>query len=437
MIKPLWEPNIFIITFMNLIFIPLGTFFFISWMESLFAFNITKVRKILFISIFTLVHTALAILLPSYWAIITLLFLFILLFILFPKKFYKTCISFFPVGFLISIQLILSLFIVIGTSSRGNGLYFIPVYHLLFVSSFLVILFSAYCLTKEHSWNILFVPVTKKEKTFLILGEFISLFCLLPLLTPITSSYTALSFFFYTLILVAYFFVSILELIHYHKCKNSIESIKSLQTYNQNLLELQDSVDGFKHDMNNILQAIHGYLITDNMSGLRNFFEQWRDDCKRTANLTCLSPEKIDEPAIYILLVKKWSKAEDLGISISLDMHSSLKDLPVKIYELTRILGILLDNSIEAAKECEEKAVYISFLTQNSPNRKLIILQNTYVQKNIDTFKIFEKSYTTKKGNTGIGLWEVNRILKKNDNLSLYTTKNDTLFTQQLEIYLT
>ena len=49
--------------------------------------------------------------------------------------------------------------------------------------------------------------------------------------------------------------------------------------------------------------------------------------------------------------------------------------------------------------------------------------------------KIYEKGYSTKPNNTGLGLWEVEQILKKHKNLSRYTTKNGEFFKQQIEIY--
>ena len=63
------------------------------------------------------------------------------------------------------------------------------------------------------------------------------------------------------------------------------------------------------------------------------------------------------------------------------------------------------------------------------------MIENTYANKDIDTEKIFEKKYSTKEGNSGLGLWEVRQILKKNNNLNLFTTKNDRFFRQQLEMY--
>lgn len=66
---------------------------------------------------------------------------------------------------------------------------------------------------------------------------------------------------------------------------------------------------------------------------------------------------------------------------------------------------------------------------------QLLIVENTYTNKDVNTDKIFEKGYSTKQGNTGLGLWEVRQILKKNNNLNLFTTKNDEFFTQQFEIF--
>ena len=52
-----------------------------------------------------------------------------------------------------------------------------------------------------------------------------------------------------------------------------------------------------------------------------------------------------------------------------------------------------------------------------------------------NTKTIFEKGVSGKENHTGIGLWEVNQIISKNNNIVLHTSKNDTYFKQQLEIY--
>ena len=49
--------------------------------------------------------------------------------------------------------------------------------------------------------------------------------------------------------------------------------------------------------------------------------------------------------------------------------------------------------------------------------------------------KIYEKGYSTKPHNTGLGLWEVEKILKKHKNITRFTSKDNKLFKQQIEIY--
>lgn len=65
-----------------------------------------------------------------------------------------------------------------------------------------------------------------------------------------------------------------------------------------------------------------------------------------------------------------------------------------------------------------------------------LVIENSYEPGVlIDTNKIFEKNYSTKPKNTGLGLWKVKNILKKYNNISLNTTVTDTYFRHQLKIY--
>ena len=107
----------------------------------------------------------------------------------------------------------------------------------------------------------------------------------------------------------------------------------------------------------------------------------------------------------------------------------------MQIYEFTRILGILLDNAIEASSECIEKIINIVFRNDEKNSRQIVLIENTYNNKNVNIDKIFEKGISGKENHTGLGLWEVRQILNKNNNLNLHTNKSKDLFTQQLEIY--
>jgi len=124
---------------------------------------------------------------------------------------------------------------------------------------------------------------------------------------------------------------------------------------------------------------------------------------------------------------------------MNLEVFLDLSSLNMKVYEFTRVLGILLDNAIEAAEQCKEKEIHVILRKDNRSNRQLLIVENSYMNKEVDTEKIFEKGYTSKTTDDnkkhGLGLWEVRKILNKNDNLNLFTHKDNQFFKQQLEIY--
>jgi len=77
----------------------------------------------------------------------------------------------------------------------------------------------------------------------------------------------------------------------------------------------------------------------------------------------------------------------------------------------------------------------LSIRNEQNRNRYILRLSNTYKDKDVDTERIYEKGFSSKGKNRGLGLWEVRNFIKKSKNLNLYTTKDVKYFTQQFEIY--
>ena len=200
----------------------------------------------------------------------------------------------------------------------------------------------------------------------------------------------------------------------------------------QNLTCICDSTKTFRHDFNNIMQAIGGYIQTNNLYDLKKYYNNLIPECLKINNLYRFHSKLIENAAIYSIISDKYNLAEKYNIKMSLNILTDLSSLKTDTYTITRILGILLDNAIEAAKECNQKIINLSFQDYN--NKQLIIIENTYLSKGISIKKIFEKHFTTKPENSGLGLWQVNKILSKKKNLHLYTTAGTDFFTQQLEI---
>lgn len=241
------------------------------------------------------------------------------------------------------------------------------------------------------------------------------------------------------LVLITYFIISIISLFRTSKLESTTEKLEQEQLYNKTLGLLYDNIRGFKHDFNNIVQGIGGYISTNNMEGLKEYYAEILDDCQRVNNLSLLSPEVINNPALYSLLASKYHDATEFGIKINIEVFMDLSNINMRIYELTRALGILLDNAIEASKECEEKQINVTMRLDKKANKQLFIIENTYLNKDVNIDEIFEKGKTSKASNEakshGLGLWEVRNLVKKRKNIDLYTTKNDIYFKQQFEVY--
>ena len=204
---------------------------------------------------------------------------------------------------------------------------------------------------------------------------------------------------------------------------------------NENLNNINDTLRAFKHDFANIVASIGGFISTNDMPGLKKYYSSLELDCEELNNLYSLNPELIKNPGIYNLLNRKYNLAASNGIKFNLSYFVDINTFNINIYELTRILGILLDNAIDAAKSSDEKILNVSFKSEPKKHRNIVIVQNSYLDKNINIDEIFQKGVTTKNNHTGFGLWEVKKILSKNPNLNLYTDKDNSFFTQQLEIY--
>lgn len=224
------------------------------------------------------------------------------------------------------------------------------------------------------------------------------------------------------------------------KIQNNIEKSKNekLEENNKNLLEVNDLIRCFKHDFNNIIQTIDACIDIEDFATLKHYFASLLNECNHMNIIDRLNSKAKENPAIYSMLISKYRLAEKKNINMNIDVLVDLKKFNKKTYKISRMLGILLDNALEASEECENKTINVQMFKENMKNNKVsIIIENTYKNKDVDTNKIFEKNYTTKKerGNSGLGLWKVHDIIQKDASLDLYTSKDNIFFKQQIEYY--
>ncbi len=377
---------------------------------------------------------------PPYNTFVNFIFVTILIYKLFNlgwlKSFFATIlppIIFGLLGLLISSPYLNLLHI------TAEDLVSIPIYKMTYNIIMYILVVLVILIIKICNLNINFLEDINTKNKGIIFANLVLGFLTLIIQSFITFYYidilptviTFLSF----IILLLYFCISLYSLTSLMKLTQTTRKLQSAEEYNHSLRILHDNVRGFKHDFDNIVTTIGGYIRTNDMKGLENYYVQLEDDCQRVNNLYILNPELINNDGIYNLLTKKYHEADSKDIKVNITFLLDLSKLNMKIYPFARILGILLDNAIEASNECDEKIINITFRNDTNNNRQLILVENTYADKNVDTEKIFEKGVSGKENHTGLGLWEVRKIVKKNKNANLFTSKNNKFFSQQLELY--
>lgn len=315
----------------------------------------------------------------------------------------------------------------------------IPIYRIPFalLMYLLIFFFNLILKYKNITINVL-DDFDKKSKSIITLNFLFGFFNIIvqSILTVNYIDILPIQFTFFNVIcLLIYFGLNFFCLAKIIKLFITSQKLENAEEYNKTLHILHDSVRGFKHDFDNIVTTIGGYIKTNDMDGLEKYYSQLEEDCQKVNNLYILNPDIINNPGIYNLLTTKYNEAEEKNIKVNLTFLLDLNDLHMKIYEFARILGILLDNAIDAASESYEKIINIVFRNESKNNRNIILVENSYKDKNVDLNQIFNKGVSGKENHTGLGLWEIREILKKNNNVNLYTTKNVDYFSQQLEIY--
>ena len=401
----------------------------------------SKITKLKYVLIEATLGTLCNILIPNpYRSFINLFILLITIKFFFKINIIKTILGIIiPILFTVLCESLMVKLSSIWFDFNLENIINVPIYRLIYALCIELLLFLIYLLIKYFKIQIsLLEHMSKKSKTIFITNLILAFLAIsiqffvtgfysdrLPIYIVILSN----------LSLIAYFILSMYSLTKTSQLEITELNLDQEKENNRILQNLQDELRGFRHDFSNIICTIGGYVQVKDMEGMAKYYSQIQKDVIKMNNLGALNPDSINNPAVYTLITSKYSKALELGIEMNINVFLNLNTLNMKIYEFTRVLGILLDNAIQAAQGCDEKIINLEIRKESKRNRQILLIENTYNNKDVDTEKIYEKNFSTKEGNSGLGLWEVRQILKKNNNLNLFTSKDNKFFKQQLEMY--
>ncbi len=218
----------------------------------------------------------------------------------------------------------------------------------------------------------------------------------------------------------------------YERLKEENKQMYNHVTKYEKIITEQGKVN---HEFKNQLMVIRGYAQMKS-DKLLDYIDSITQDANKTHSSYLISQlNKFPEGGIKGLLYYKLSIMEDENIKYELDVQAGVKtklnSLSINMYKnITKILGVLLDNAIDASKRSKEKQIIISVLKDKS--NVIFSISNSYKGKlNLDKIGT---GFTTKGLGHGYGLRLVNDIMKETNSFEVTSEVKDKYYVSNLII---
>jgi len=213
------------------------------------------------------------------------------------------------------------------------------------------------------------------------------------------------------------FILPIVSLISLTSAVPSILLLRPMSMHNIRLKQTEDSVENLnklnntlraqRHDFMNHLQVVHSLIELEEYSDANNYINKVYADIEKVSSIL-----KTGIPAVNAILESKRQTCENKGIEVSVNINSTLSNISIPDWELCRIFGNLIDNSINALSDMSyERRIRVEIFEDIHSYRFTISNNGPVIAPELWT-KIFEAGYTSGKHNgEGMGLSICNDIM--------------------------
>ncbi|MFC6169022.1 sensor histidine kinase [Loigolactobacillus jiayinensis] len=202
--------------------------------------------------------------------------------------------------------------------------------------------------------------------------------------------------------------------------KAAAQAQTNLTKYTDELAANYQQLRKFKHDYQNVLLSLGGYIERTTDSELKDYYRQIVTQTNQTLaqdNLRFAGLEKLRVPALRSLVYQKLAMARHLHINAALEVRDVINAVPVDTVNLVQVLGILFDNALEATQQQEQGMFRVAFIRFSATELEVVI-QNTLTAA-VPMNKLFQSGYTTKGADHGLGLATVKQIVAATPNMAL------------------
>ena len=268
-------------------------------------------------------------------------------------------------------------------------------------------------------------------------------FCLIGMLILnilIMGSYYKIKFEYFILINASLILFVLILIVYMLKAQNNYNKVSDQYNIAKNsLIDYENMMTKYRvanHENKNLLLTVRAMAVNEEKNipeYIDSIIEDKYEDDERLLFEMGVIPTGGLRAAIYSEILK--IKENKINYDLNIDRKISTIDLieldTNTIIDICKILGVFIDNSIEAVRGLKQKHINIDmYIIENS---LCIKVSNNFSGK-IDISKISDEGYTTKGKGHGYGLPLVKKIINSNNNLKNETELSKKIFSQVLII---
>ena len=234
-------------------------------------------------------------------------------------------------------------------------------------------------------------------------------------------------------IFIGVFSLMIINIYNYFKIHKEIEKTEILLNFMDKYESIIDNDRVNRHEMLNnllVLKSIKNKNTKEYDELLNDLISSYSKKGIDFKNINKL-PSGL-KGIFYFKLNNLEEKGFKVRVNANKQVSNKIKKLPHKEYvTLYKIVGILLDNAVEAAEKSNNKIINIDIY--NEKDSVIIMIDNSFKGR-INLKNMNDKYYSTKGKKRGLGLYIVNGLLRNSSYLVLEQSINKKIFTSKITI---
>lgn len=209
--------------------------------------------------------------------------------------------------------------------------------------------------------------------------------------------------------------------------------IAQQNAYIHSLEDIQKEIRTYRHDFKNLMSGMYLDVREGRTDAVETYIQTILHEFDTTLDAKIqLANQMVNIEIVELksLLLTKLSKMHTLGIPCRIEVLYPVKRCSVKLSDLLRCIGILMDNAMEAAFD-ESGDVDVMITAQGG---EIIFLISNSLSSAPNLSDIWKKGYSTKGDHRGIGLYSYQQITNSYKNVSCSSSFMNGRFYQELRI---